>query len=271
MGDDPVTRPTAAEARHVIGSIRETDEYKACPSKRMAKGKMDGIADVTLCVYLSKERVFSEDRSIFHGAEIILAIKYLHKNNIVYRDLKLKNVLLDRHEHIKLADFGLCKEDITKDTTTSTFCGTPEYLAPEVLEESDYGRAFDWWCVGVIMYEMICGRLPFYNRDHEVLFELILTEAIKFPERASSLSRSLLAGLLEKDPRRRLEMYWSLKDFYLQSNIARVFTLVRFEKILRFLHVSNPNTEIAPGQEGYDKLVKVHVLIDALKKSFKVE
>ncbi|XP_062523501.1 RAC-gamma serine/threonine-protein kinase-like isoform X2 [Corticium candelabrum] len=116
----------------------------------------------------------------------------------------LENLLLDRHGHIKLADFGLCKEDITKDTTTSTFCGTPEYLAPEDLEESDYRRAVDWWGVGVVMYEMICGRLPFYSRDHEVLFELILTEAIKFPQRASSLSRSLLAGLLEKDPWKKL-------------------------------------------------------------------
>jgi RAC serine/threonine-protein kinase len=148
--------------------------------------------------------VFSEERSRFYGAEITLAIKYLHENSIVYRDLKLENLLLDRFGHVKLADFGLCKEDVKFNTTTTTFCGTPEYLAPEVLEESEYGLAVDWWGVGVVMYEMICGRLPFYNRDHEVLFELILTEAIKFPQRASSLSRSLLTGLLEKDPRKRL-------------------------------------------------------------------
>ncbi|XP_062523436.1 RAC serine/threonine-protein kinase-like isoform X2 [Corticium candelabrum] len=106
------------------------------------------------------------------AAQKVVAIKILKKDVII---AKLEILLLDRHGHIKLADFGLCKEDITKGTTTSTFCGTPEYLALEVLEESDYGRAVDWWGVGVVMYEMICGRLPFYNRDHEVLFELILT------------------------------------------------------------------------------------------------
>ncbi|XP_062524037.1 RAC serine/threonine-protein kinase-like [Corticium candelabrum] len=136
--------------------------------------------------------------------------KHLHSKKLAFLDgvgalyRFLEILLMDRHGHIKLADFCLCKEDITKDTTTSTFCETPEYLTPEVLEESDYGRAVDWWGVGVVMYEMICGRLPIYNRDHEVLFELILTDAIKFPQRASSLSRSLLARLLEKDPRIRL-------------------------------------------------------------------
>jgi RAC serine/threonine-protein kinase len=136
---------------------------------------MEYVNGGELFFHLSKERVFSEERSRFYGAEITLAIKYLHENSIVYRDLKLENLLLDRFGHVKLADFGLCKEDVKFNTTTTTFCGTPEYLAPEVLEESEYGLAVDWWGVGVVMYEMICGRLPFYNRDHEVLFELILT------------------------------------------------------------------------------------------------
>ncbi|XP_065845039.1 RAC-gamma serine/threonine-protein kinase-like [Oscarella lobularis] len=157
-----------------------------------------------LFFHLSKERMFSEERSRFYACEIILAIKYLHENSIVYRDLKLENILLDRAGHIKLADFGLCKQDVTMDKKTTTFCGTPEYLAPEVLEEEEYGRSVDWWGVGVVMYEMICGRLPFYNRDHEVLFELILTQDVKFPDRCGERARSILSGLLEKDPTKRL-------------------------------------------------------------------
>ena len=118
--------------------------------------------------------------------------------------LQLENLLLDKDGHIKIADFGLCKEDITYGRTTKTFCGTPEYLAPEVLEDNNYGRAVDWWGLGVVMYEMMCGRLPFYNRDHDVLFELILMEEVKFPRNLSQESKDLLSGLLAKDPHKRL-------------------------------------------------------------------
>ena len=134
---------------------------------------------------------------------------------------------MDSSGHIKIADFGLCKEDITFGSTTKTFCGTPEYLAPEVLEDTDYGRAVnhsikclsnllnnllnilfdlkvDWWGLGVVMYEMMCGRLPFYNRDHDILFELILVEEVKFPKTLSAEAKNLLQGLLIKDPLRRL-------------------------------------------------------------------
>lgn len=165
---------------------------------------MEYVNGGELFFHLSKERVFSEDRSRFYAAEIILAVKYLHEHKVVYRDLKLENLLLDSDGHIKLTDFGLCKEDITYGSTTKTFCGTPEYLAPEVLEDNDYGHAVDWWGVGVVMYEMMCGRLPFYNRDHEVLFELILTEDVKFPARITDNARSVLSGLLEKSPTQRL-------------------------------------------------------------------
>lgn len=134
----------------------------------------------------------------------MLPCRYLHSQGIIYRDLKLENLLLDKDGHIKIADFGLCKEDITYGRTTKTFCGTPEYLAPEVLEDNDYGRAVDWWGTGVVMYEMICGRLPFYNRDHDVLFALILMEEVRFPRNISQEARSLLTGFLVKIPSQRL-------------------------------------------------------------------
>ncbi|CAA9999249.1 unnamed protein product [Nesidiocoris tenuis] len=191
---------------------------------------MEYVNGGELFFHLSRERVFTEDRTRFYGAEIISALGYLHEQGIIYRDLKvcfeidcssrianrsllfltifqlfqLENLLLDKDGHIKIADFGLCKEDINYGNTTKTFCGTPEYLAPEVLEDNDYGRAVDWWGIGVVMYEMMCGRLPFYNRDHDVLFTLILMEEVKFPRTISSEARDLLSGLLVKDPNRRL-------------------------------------------------------------------
>lgn len=165
---------------------------------------MEYVNGGELFVHLSKERVFSEDRSRFYGAEIILALAYLHEHDIIYRDLKLENLLLDKDGHIKIADFGLCKEEMYYGASTKTFCGTPEYLAPEVLEDSDYGRAVDWWGTGVVLYEMMIGRLPFYNRDPEILFELILMEEVRFPRNLSKSARSLLEGLLIKDPKARL-------------------------------------------------------------------
>lgn len=165
---------------------------------------MEYVNGGELFFHLSRDRVFSEQRSRFYGSEITLALKYLHENKIVYRDLKLENLLIDSDGHIKVTDFGLCKQEISFNDTTKTFCGTPEYLAPEVLEDNDYGHAVDWWGFGVVLYEMLCGRLPFYNRDHEVLFDLILTEQVRFPPKLSDVSKAILNGLLEKKPTSRL-------------------------------------------------------------------
>ena len=157
-----------------------------------------------LFFHLSNDKIFTEDRAKFYVAEITLAITYMHDHNIIYRDLKLENLLLDRHGHVKITDFGLCKEEISYGATTTTFCGTPEYLAPEVLEDNDYGRAVDWWGVGVVLYEMMCGHLPFYNRNHEVLFDLILHEDIRLPDHLSPEAKDVLSKLLDKNPSTRL-------------------------------------------------------------------
>ncbi|NXN94208.1 AKT2 kinase, partial [Rhinopomastus cyanomelas] len=156
-----------------------------------------------LFFHLSRERVFTEERARFYGAEIVSALEYLHSQDVVYRDIKLENLMLDKDGHIKITDFGLCKEGVTDGATMRTFCGTPEYLAPEVLEDQDYGRAVDWWALGVVLYEMTCGRLPFYSPDHERLFELILLQELRFPRCLSPDARALLGGLLRKDPKTR--------------------------------------------------------------------
>ena len=165
---------------------------------------MEYVNGGELFFHLSRERVFSEERAKFYAAEILLALKYLHQQGIIYRDLKLENLLLDKDGHMKIADFGLCKEQINYGNTTRTFCGTPEYLAPEVLEDAHYGRAVDWWGLGVVMYEMMVGRLPFYSRNHDELFELILLEDVRFPRTLSDEAKSLLNGLLIKKPEQRL-------------------------------------------------------------------
>lgn len=165
---------------------------------------MEFVNGGDLSFHLSRERTFSEEQTRFYSAQITMAITYLHERGVIYRNLKLENLLLDSKGNIKITDFGLCKEDMDYGTTTSTFCGTPEYLAPEVLEDNDYGRSVDWWGVGVVMYTMICGHLPFYNRNHEVLFDLILHEDIRLPATLSPSSKDLLSKLLVKDPNLRL-------------------------------------------------------------------
>lgn len=165
---------------------------------------MEYVNGGELYFHLLRERVFSEERTRFYAAEIITAIGYLHDMNIVYRDLKLENLLLDETGHIRIADFGLCKEEMQYGVLTKTFCGTPEYLAPEILEENDYGRSVDWWGLGVVSYEMMCGRLPFYSRDHEILFELIMNDGVNIPANLSRCAQDFLARLLIKNPQQRL-------------------------------------------------------------------
>uniref|UniRef100_A0A8B9CXB4 non-specific serine/threonine protein kinase n=1 Tax=Anser brachyrhynchus TaxID=132585 RepID=A0A8B9CXB4_9AVES len=149
------------------------------------------------------EYVNGGERDFKLNRQIIFSCMRAHVE-LFFPDTQLENLMLDKDGHIKITDFGLCKEGITDAATMKTFCGTPEYLAPEVLEDNDYGRAVDWWGLGVVMYEMMCGRLPFYNQDHEKLFELILMEDIKFPRTLSADAKSLLSGLLIKDPNKRL-------------------------------------------------------------------
>ncbi|XP_061647089.1 RAC-gamma serine/threonine-protein kinase isoform X2 [Phyllopteryx taeniolatus] len=194
----------AAECLHPPALLGDPPPHPA-PRSLFALALPSAIYHLNMLFFhLSRERVFSEERTRFYGAEIVSALDYLHSAKIVYRDLKLENLMLDKDGHIKITDFGLCKEGITDAATMKTFCGTPEYLAPEVLEDNDYGRAVDWWGLGVVTYEMMCGRLPFYNQDHEKLFELILMEDIKFPRTLSADAKSLLSGLLIKDPNKRL-------------------------------------------------------------------
>jgi hypothetical protein len=118
---------------------------------------LDYVNGGELFFHLQKERSFPEPRARFYAAEICSALGYLHSQCVVYRDLKPENILLDCEGHIVLTDFGLCKDGLRKDDTTGTFCGTPEYLAPEVLRKQPYDWTVDWWCLGAVLYEMLFG------------------------------------------------------------------------------------------------------------------
>eukprot|EP00442_Polarella_glacialis_P054919 CAMPEP_0115151986 /NCGR_PEP_ID=MMETSP0227-20121206/65913_1 /TAXON_ID=89957 /ORGANISM="Polarella glacialis, Strain CCMP 1383" /LENGTH=318 /DNA_ID=CAMNT_0002562551 /DNA_START=89 /DNA_END=1042 /DNA_ORIENTATION=- len=134
-----------------------------------------------LFFHLSRAGRFSEGRCRFYASEILLAIEYLHRLNIIYRDLKPENILLDADGHVKLTDFGLSKEGIQDNFSAKSMCGTPEYLAPEILDKRGHGKAVDWYSLGALMYEMLTGLPPFYTRDREKLFERIRRGELTYP------------------------------------------------------------------------------------------
>ena len=156
--------------------------------------------------HLQKEGRFNETRAKFYIAELILAIQHLHENDIVYRDLKPENILLDANGHIALCDFGLSKANLTKNDTTNTFCGTTEYLAPEVLlDETGYGKMVDFWSLGVLVFEMCCGWSPFYAEDTQQMYKNIAFGKVRFPkDTLSSDGRNFVKGLLNRNPKHRL-------------------------------------------------------------------
>jgi classical protein kinase C len=193
---------------------------------------MEYVQGGDLMLHIQREH-FTPRRARFYAAEVLLALESLHKQGIVYRDLKLDNILLTLDGHVKVADYGLCKENMWYQSTTSTFCGTPEFMAPEVrrvpvlrsraadirraaadariiisihqiLLEQRYGRAVDWWAFGVLIYEMLLGQSPFRGDDEDEIFDAILEDEILYPIHMRHESVSILQQLLCRDPTRRL-------------------------------------------------------------------
>eukprot|EP00808_Paulinella_micropora_P013250 g50282.t1 len=165
---------------------------------------MDYYAGGELFFHLGRAGRFSENRTRFYCAQIVVALEYLHSHGIVYRDLKPENVLIGRDGYIVLTDFGLAKEGIEDNHSAKSFCGTPEYLAPEILNRSGHGRAADWWSLGTLFYEMMTGMPPFYSRNRDRLFNKILQANVRIPAFFSAEAKSLLQALLDRDTASRL-------------------------------------------------------------------
>ncbi|GAA5843427.1 hypothetical protein JCM11251_002475 [Rhodosporidiobolus azoricus] len=167
---------------------------------------MDYKSGGELFHHLQKEGRFTEDRARFYTAEIVLAFEHLHKFDIVYRDLKPENILLDATGHIVLCDFGLSKPDLPSDALTNTFCGTTEYLAPEVLlDDNGYSKIVDFWSLGVLLFEMCCGWSPFYAEDTQQMYKLICFGKVKFPRGViGEDGKQFVKGLLNRNPKHRL-------------------------------------------------------------------
>uniref|UniRef100_A0A672S4K4 Protein kinase C n=1 Tax=Sinocyclocheilus grahami TaxID=75366 RepID=A0A672S4K4_SINGR len=155
---------------------------------------------------------FDLPRSTFYAAEIVCGLQFLHSKGIVYRDLKLDNILLDIDGHIKIADFGMCKENMFGEARTCTFCGTPDYIAPEILLGQKYGTSVDWWSFGVLLYEMLIGQSPFHGHEEEELFQSIRTDDPCYPRWLSRDANDILVKLFVREPERRLGVKGNIRQ-----------------------------------------------------------
>jgi serine/threonine protein kinase len=164
---------------------------------------MEYVSGGDLMLHIQRGQ-FGTKRAQFYAAEVCLALKYFHENGVIYRDLKLDNILLTLDGHIKIADYGLCKEDMWYGSTTGTFCGTPEFMAPEILLDKKYGRAVDWWAFGVLIYQMLLQQSPFRGEDEDEIYDAILADEPLYPIHMPRDSVSILQKLLTREPELRL-------------------------------------------------------------------
>jgi serine/threonine protein kinase len=165
---------------------------------------MEPVLGGELFSYLRKRQMFSPKTTRFYSASVVLGFEYMHRKGMVYRDLKPENLLLTLEGYIKITDFGFAKK--INDGSTWTLCGTPEYLAPEIVAGKGHGIAVDWWTLGVLIFEMLASFTPFYSSKRMKMYKKIVRAEVAFPSHFSSSSRSLISGLLARKASQRLGM-----------------------------------------------------------------
>ena len=180
-----------------------------------------------LFTLLKTENKFSLDKTQFYSGQVLFVLQYLHSKNIVYRNLKLENILINKNGYVKLCNFRLSK--VIKDRTY-TMCGTPEYLAPEIILNKGHGLSVDWWAFGVLLFEMICGVDPFSDEDPVKVYENILKRKIEFSSDFDDSSRSLIRHLLEPDLSKR---YGNLKNGVNDIKNHLFYKSMNWDKLLK--------------------------------------
>ncbi|OMJ76750.1 hypothetical protein SteCoe_23812 [Stentor coeruleus] len=176
---------------------------------------LDFMQGGDLYYHITQYKCLSEEVAKFYAVEVILALEDLHNSNILYRDLKPENILMDNFGHVKLADFNLAKIIIDNEQT-STMCGTPEYISPEILKGSPHGREVDFWGLGCVIYEMIEGKSPFYASNYKKLFSKIINGTFNFSDKFSAAAMDLISQLLSVQVKSRLVSMEKIKahDFF---------------------------------------------------------
>lgn len=187
---------------------------------------MEFVVGGELFTYLRGQNKFPLSQAAFYGAQITCIFEYLHSFNVIYRDLKPENILIDIEGYLKLTDFGFAK---IVEGRTYTLCGTPEYLAPEVLTNKGHFKGVDWWTLGVLLYEMIVGIDPFNDEDPMMIYQNILKNSLRFPKKFDSNAKSLIKHLLETDLSKR---YGNLKNGVNDIKTHRFFEVINWSALL---------------------------------------
>ncbi|KXS10769.1 Pkinase-domain-containing protein [Gonapodya prolifera JEL478] len=188
---------------------------------------MEYVAGGELFSYLRRCGRFPNHVARFYAAEVILAFEYLHARDIVYRDLKPENILIGADGHIKITDFGFGKK---VPDVTWTLCGTPDYLAPEIIQAKGYGKAVDWYALGILIFEMLAGYPPFYDEDHFKLYEKILAGKVKWPSHFDPNAKDLLKKLLTADLSKR---YGNLRNGTADIMNHKWFAGLEWDKLIK--------------------------------------